>query len=91
MRPDQIAESGVLRPDWPRPDLNLACLELLVGLTYLAHPPQGGGERGSPPYAATLRLAMKPLAPAFNLLGDRSRFLQDLKPLDAETTKKGDV
>ena len=91
VRPDQIAESGVLRPDWPRPDLNLACLELLVGLTYLAHPPQGGGERGSPPYAATLRLAMKPLAPAFDLPGDRSRFLQDLKPLDAETTKKGDV
>ena len=41
VRPDQIAEPDVLRPDWPRPDLNLACFELLVGLTYLAHPPQG--------------------------------------------------
>ena len=81
VRPDQIAEPDVLRPDWPRPDLNLACLELLVGLTYLAHPPQGGDDRGSPPDAATLRSAIKPLAPAFNLLGDGPRFLQDLEPL----------
>lgn len=81
VRPDQIAESDVLRPDWPRPDLNLACLELLVGLTYLAHPPQGRDDRASPPDAAALRRAMKPLEPAFNLLGDGPRFLQDFEPL----------
>ena len=32
IRPDQIAEPDVVRPAWPRPDLNLACLELLIGM-----------------------------------------------------------
>ena len=82
IRPDQIAEPDVLRPDWPRPDLNLACYELLIGLVYLAHPPNGSDDRVHPPDAATLRAAMKPLAPAFNLLGDGPRFLQDLEPLE---------
>ncbi len=89
VRPDQIAEADVLRPDWPRPDLNLACLELLVGLTYLAHPPQGGDDRVSPPDAAALRRSMQPLAPAFNLLGDGPRFLQDLEPLDGKGNSPG--
>ena len=84
VRPDQIAESDVLRPDWPRPDLNLACLELLVGLTYLAHPPQGRDDRVSPPDSAALRRAMQPLSPAFDLLGDGPRFLQDQEPLDGK-------
>ena len=82
IRPDQIAEPDVLRPDWPRPDLNLACYELLIGLVYLAHPPNGSDDRAHPPDAATLRTAMNPLAPAFNLLGDGPRFLQDLEPLE---------
>ncbi len=82
IRPDQIAHPGVLRPDWPRPDLNLACLELLVGLVYLAHPPQGSDDRKTPPDAAALRQAMEPLAPAFELLGDGPRFLQDFEPLE---------
>ena len=84
IRPDQIAEPDVLRPDWPRPDLNLACFELLIGLVYLAHPPKGGDDRADPPDAATLRTAMKPLAPAFNLLGDGPRFLQDLEALEGD-------
>ena len=82
VRPDQIAEPDVLRPDWPRPDLNLACYELLIGLVYLAHPPNGSDDRTHPPDTATLRAAMKPLAPAFNLLGDGPCFLQDLEPLE---------
>ena len=44
LRPDQIAEEGVVRPDWPRADLNLACLELLVGLLFLADPPRDDGD-----------------------------------------------
>ena len=84
IRPDQVAEADVLRPDWPRPDLNLACYELLVGLVYLAHPPKGSGDRANPPDTATLRAAMAPLAPAFNLLVDGPRFLQDLEPLEGE-------
>ena len=82
IRPDQIAEPDVLRPDWPRPDLNLACYELLIGLVYLAHPPNGSDDRAHSPDAATLRAAMKPLEPAFNLLGDGPRFLQDLEALE---------
>lgn len=82
IRPDQIAEPDVLRPDWPRPDLNLACYELLIGLVYLAHPPSGSDDRTNSPDADSLRASMKPLAPAFNLLGDGPRFLQDLDPLE---------
>ena len=84
IRPDQIAEADVLRPDWPRPDLNLACYELLIGLVYLAHPPKGIDDSANPPNAAALRWAMAPLAPAFNLLGAGPRFLQDLEPLEGE-------
>ena len=39
IRPDQIGEAGILFPDWPRADLNIACLELLIGLVALADPP----------------------------------------------------
>ena len=84
IRPDQIAEPDILRPDWPRPDLNLACYELLIGLVYLAHPPSSSEDRAHPPDAATLRAAMKALAPAFNLLGDGPRFLQDLEALEGD-------
>lgn len=82
IRPDQIAEPDVLRPDWPRPDLNLACLEFLVGLVYLAHPPRGSDDRENPPDATALREALTPLAPAFELLGEGPRFLQDLEALE---------
>ena len=82
IRPDQIAEPDVLRPDWPRPDLNLGCLELLIGMVYLSHPPQGRIDRASPPDAASLRRALEPMAPAFNLLGTGPRFLQDFEPLE---------
>lgn len=81
IRPDQIAEPDVERLDWPRADLNLACMELLIGLVYLAHPCTN---RAAPPDAATLRAALAPLAPAFDLLGDGPRFLQNMEPLEGE-------
>lgn len=81
IRSDQIAETDVERLDWPRADLNLACMELLIGLVYLAHP---CSNRAAPPDADTLRAAFAPLAPAFNLLGDGPRFLQDMDPLEGE-------
>ncbi len=86
IRPDQIVEPDVLRPDWPRPDLNLACLELLVGLVYLAHPPRGSDDRENPPDGDALREALRPLAPAFELVGDGPRFLQDFEPLEGKGT-----
>ncbi len=81
VRPDQIAESDVLRLDWPRPDLNLACLEMLIGMVYLAHPPQGSDDRANPPAPSALRCALKTLTPAFSLLGEGPLFLQDYERL----------
>lgn len=86
IRPDQIAEAGIERPDWARADFNLACYELLIGLVYLADPPEDEEDwevrrKGDP---ERLRARLAPLAPAFNLDGDGPRFLQDLEDLDAE-------
>ena len=89
IRPDQIAEPDVLRPDWPRPDLNLGCLELLIGLVYLAHPPECSDDRANPPDAVALRQAMAPLTSAFHLLGEGPRFLQDFEPLEGEVRLPG--
>ena len=85
IRPDQIAEPGVMALNWLRPDLNLACMELLIGLVYLAAPPQDTTDwRARKPDAGALRAALAPLAPAFNLTGDGPLFLQDLEPLTGE-------
>lgn len=90
IRPDQISDSDVLRPDWPRPDLNLACMELLIGLVYLACPPlqpnpvsDWRARRDNP---SDLRSTMAPLAPAFNVTGEGPLFMQDLEPLVGEIT-----
>lgn len=81
IRPDQIVEQDVLHPDWPRPDLNLACLELLVGLVYMAAPPTDARDWRAKfdnwPKPETLRQCFRHYAGAFNLLGDGPRFLQD--------------
>ena len=37
--PWQMADEDLVRPDWPRADLDIACLELLIGLVRLADPP----------------------------------------------------
>lgn len=82
IRPDQIAEPGVSAPNWLRPDLNLACYELLIGLVYLACPPRDAGDwKAQKPDPEALRAAMLPLAPVFNLAGDGPLFLQDMEPL----------
>ena len=82
--PWQMAEPGILAPDWPRPDLNIACHELLIGLVYLADPPanERDWERRQSPEPARLRERLAAFAPAFNLLGDGPLFLQDLEPLE---------
>ena len=93
IRPDQIAEAGVTRPDWPRADLNLACLELLIGLLYLAAPPRDDGdwhERFDTPDSGRLRTALEPFAPHFELAGDGPRFLQDLERFETGA-KESDV
>lgn len=84
--PWQIAEGKAIRPDWPRADLNLACLELLIGLVYLADPPEHveDWDDRRKPDPARLRDRLAAYSPAFNLLGEGPLFLQDLEPLEGE-------
>lgn len=84
--PWQVAEPGIEAPDWPRPDLNIACLELLIGLVYLADPPADidDWDRRAAPDPARLRERLATFVPAFNLLGDGPLFLQDMEPLAGE-------
>jgi CRISPR system Cascade subunit CasA len=85
--PDEITDPAVSRTDWPRADLNLACLELLIGLVYLARPPAGIDDwherKNDPPDLAT---ALAPFAEAFELLNpDGPAFLQDYDLRDYST------
>lgn len=79
IRPDEIANDSLLSVDWHREDLNIACLEYLIGLCFAALAPadleewEDGLEIGP----AELRAAFKPLAPAFNLTGAGPLFCQD--------------
>ncbi|MBZ0128731.1 MAG: type I-E CRISPR-associated protein Cse1/CasA [Rhodobacteraceae bacterium] len=77
IRPDQIADPTVASLDWPRPDLTLACYELLIGLVYLACPPLNARASRARPDQAALQRALRPLVPAFNLLGPGPLFMQD--------------
>jgi len=81
-----MAEPGLTFPDWPRPDLNIACLELLIGFVYLADPPAtlSDWDRRAAPDPDRLRERLAPFAPAFDLMGDGPRFLQDKEPLTGE-------
>ncbi len=82
--PWQMAEEGILRPNWPRPDLNIACYELLIGLLYMADPPHDAEDwdHRYAPDPARLRKRLASFAKAFNLLGDGPLFLQDFEKLD---------
>lgn len=84
--PWQIAEPGIAFPDWPRPDLNVACLEMLIGLVYMADPPENieDWDRRVGANPDRLREKLAPYAPAFNLLGEGPLFLQDFEPLSGE-------
>ncbi|MEA4838002.1 MAG: type I-E CRISPR-associated protein Cse1/CasA [Rhodospirillaceae bacterium] len=86
IRPDEITRPDIAFPDWPRADLNIACLELLVGLVFLADPPADNEEWRArrAPAPERLRERFAALAPAFDLIGDGPRFLQDFAPLDGD-------
>lgn len=78
--PWEIADASLAAPDWPRPDLNTACLELLIGLIRLADPPANADdwEDRQAPDPARLRDHLAPFSPAFDLLCDGPRFMQEL-------------
>lgn len=84
--PWEMADDAIIAPDWPRPDLNIACYEMLIGLVYLADPPahiDDWGER-STPNPTRLREKLALYAPAFNLLGEGPLFLQDYEAFGGE-------
>lgn len=88
--PHEMAADGIERLDWPRGDLNLACLEFLIGLIFLADPPRDDSdwhERYSNPDPDRMRDAFEPFSPHFELTGDGPRFLQDLEPLEVNANK----
>jgi len=84
--PWQVADREILAPDWPRPDLNIACIELLIGLVRLADPPRDADDwhDRQAPAADRLRERLEAFAPAFELLGDGARFMQELGGLEGE-------
>ena len=84
--PWQIADPSLVRPDWPRADLNIACLELLIGLVFLADPPRDveDWQDRQVPDPDRLRERLAPHSPAFNLTGEGPLFLQDMEPLVGE-------
>lgn len=81
--PWQMADPDLLRPDWPRADLNIACLELLIGLVFLVDPPEHveDWQDRQAPDPERLRARLAALAPAFNLTGEGPLFLQDFVAL----------
>lgn len=82
--PHQIADPEITRPDWPRPDFNLACQEFLIGLFFLADPPEDledWRERKAPDMDR-LQAALAHYSPAFNMTGDGPLFMQDLEKLE---------
>jgi CRISPR system Cascade subunit CasA len=84
--PWQMAEPGLVRPNWPRPDLNVACYELLIGLVFLADPPANNGDwqRRTTTDPECLKEKLAAYTHAFELLGDGPRFLQELGDLEGE-------
>tara|TARA_R110002072_G_scaffold109325_1_gene236574 strand:- start:4303 stop:5769 length:1467 start_codon:yes stop_codon:yes gene_type:complete len=80
--PWQMADPDLAFPDWPRADLNIACLELLIGLVFLADPPADPDDWDAGRSEQSLRQHLEPYPQAFEVFGDGPRFLQDLAPLD---------
>lgn len=91
--PHEIAAAGVERLDWPREDLNLACMELLIGLIFLTDPPSNDSEwheRYCSPDPERLRSVFGRFSPHFELDSPGPRFLQDLEPFEKQA-KRTDI
>ena len=85
---DRIDTDPVTAFAWPRPELNAASLELLIGMLATGLPPAGDPDAAwqwdwsEPPGPDALRARLKRLAPFFELIADNApAFLQDLDPL----------
>ena len=89
---DRIDTDPVTAFAWPRPELNAASLELLIGMLSTGAAPAGDAEWqwgwSAPPGPGTLRARLGRIAPFFDLVADDApAFLQDLDPLaDADVS-----
>jgi CRISPR system Cascade subunit CasA len=85
-----INDDPIVSPEWGRADLDVATLELLIGLLAVACPPYDGSDWldrwNVPPSQDDLDAALGPLAEFFDLDGDGPRFMQDREPLQGATT-----
>ncbi len=86
---DLVASHGanpIVALDFPRPDLNAAVMQWLIGLLQTACPPKSQDHWMewfvTPPTPEQLHAALKPLVPYFELGGDGMRYFQDLDPLE---------
>ena len=89
---DRIDTDPVTAFAWPRPELNAASLELLIGMLSTGAAPADDAEWQwgwtAPPGPDTLRARLGQIAPFFELVADDApAFLQDLDPLgDADVS-----
>ena len=86
----EIADADVEWVDWGRGDLNLGCLELLIGLVLIADPPENETEwraRYERPRSTRLRERLEALSPHFELDGPGPRFMQDLEPFETNNRR----
>ena len=91
IRPWEVADADVERVDWGRGDLDLGCLELLIGLVLIADPPENEADwhaRYERPLGARLRERLEALSPHFELDGPGPRFMQDLEPFETDPRAK---
>ncbi|MCX7645899.1 MAG: type I-E CRISPR-associated protein Cse1/CasA, partial [Rhodobacteraceae bacterium] len=91
--PWQMADESLAFPDWPRPDLNIACLELLIGLVFIADPPRHAEDwqDRQTPDPDRLRERLAPFAPAFELMGDGPRFCQDREAFEGSEANEPEM
>lgn len=84
--PWEIADSDLAAPDWPRPDLNIAAYEFLIGLIAMADPPRDKEDWRArrAPDPERLRMRLAAYASAFNLVGEGPLFMQDFEELEGE-------
>ncbi|MCX7631280.1 MAG: type I-E CRISPR-associated protein Cse1/CasA [Geminicoccaceae bacterium] len=93
----RIADDPIVALDWPRPDFDLACCELLIGLLALAGFREAADPEGwiawweEPPEPGDLARRLAPFEPAFLLDGPGPRFMQDFEQLSGEPEAIGKI
>lgn len=85
---DRVDTDPITSFAWPRPELNAASLELVIGMLATGLPPAGDPDAAwqwgwsDPPAPDVLRARLERLTPFFELVADSApAFLQDLDPL----------